>query len=214
MPDPTPIRLPVDPLAPAAAAVREAVRVLRGGGLVAYPTDTLYGLGADPRRPEAVERLFRAKGRPAEKAVPLIAGDLQQVERQVGLPTRLARRLARQFWPGPLTLVIEAASTLDRRLLAGGDSVAVRVPDLPLARALAQALDGPLTATSANPSGAAPPTTAAATVTALASAVALVLDGGPTTAAEPSTIVDARGESPVLIRPGVVAWGRVLESLR
>ena len=77
MPDPTPIRIPVDPLAPAAGAVDEAVRVLRGGGLVAYPTDTLYGLGADPRQPEAVERLFRAKGRAAEKAVPLVAADLR-----------------------------------------------------------------------------------------------------------------------------------------
>ncbi len=208
------MRLPIDPLAPAPAAVEQAVRVLRGGGLVAYPTDTLYGLGADPRRAEAVERLFRAKGRAAEKAVPLIAGDLRQVERQVGVLTRLARRLARRFWPGPLTLVIEAAPTLDSRLLAQGDTVAVRVPDLPLARALPQALGGPLTATSANRAGATPPTTAAATVTALASAVALVLDGGPTTAAEPSTIVDARGASPVLLRPGVVAWDRVLESLR
>lgn len=214
MSDPTPIRLPVDPLAPAAAALEEAVRVLRRGGLVAYPTDTLYGLGADPRRAEAVERLFRAKGRAADKAVPLVAADLRQVEQQVGALTRLARRLARRFWPGPLTLVIEAAPALDRRLLAQGDTVAVRVPDLPLARALAQALEAPLTATSANRSGEAPPTSAAATLTALGSSVALVLDGGPATAAEPSTIVDARGASPVLLRPGVVAWDRVLESLR
>lgn len=214
MSDPTPIRIPIDPLAPAPAAVEEAVRVLRNGGLVAYPTDTLYGLGADPRRAEAVERLFRAKGRAAEKAVPLVAGDLRQVERQVGCLTQLARRLARRFWPGPLTLVIEAAPTLDRRLLAQGDTVAVRVPDLPLARALARGLDAPLTATSANRSGETPPTTAAATVTALGSSVALVLDGGPAPAAEPSTIVDARGASPVLLRPGVVAWDRVLESLR
>ncbi len=213
MSDRTPIRIPIDPLAPASAAVDEAVRVLRGGGLVAYPTDTLYGLGADPRRTDAVERLFRAKGRAAEKAVPLVAGDLRQVERRVGVMTRLARRLARRFWPGPLTLVIEAAPTLDSRLLAQGATVAVRVPDLPVARVLAQALDAPLTATSANRSGETPPTTAAATVTALASALALVLDGGPT-AAEPSTIVDARGAFPVLLRPGVVAWDRVLESLR
>ena len=212
MSDPTPIRLPVDPLAPAAAAVEEAVRVLRGGGLVAYPTDTLYGLGADPRQPEAVERLFRAKGRAADKAVPLVAADLRQVERQVGVLTPLARRLAERFWPGPLTLVIEAAPMLDSRLLAQGETVAVRVPDLPLARALAQALDAPLTATSANRAGAPPPATAAATAAALASAVALVLDGGPTAAGEPSTIVDARGASPVLLRRGVVAWDRVLES--
>lgn len=214
MSDTTPIRIPIDPLAPAAGAVDEAVRVLRRGGLVAYPTDTLYGLGADPRRAEAVERLFRAKGRAAEKAVPLVAADLRQVEGQVGVLTPLARRLATRFWPGPLTLVIAAAATLDGRLLAQGDTVAVRVPDLPLARALARGLDAPLTATSANRSGATPPTTAAATVSALGSSVALVLDGGSATAAEPSTIVDARGTSPVLLRPGVVAWDRVLESLR
>ena len=214
MSDRTPLRISIDPLAPASAAVDEAVRVLRGGGLIAYPTDTLYGLGADPRRTEAVERLFRAKGRAAEKAVPLVAGDLRQVEQRVGVMTRLARRLARRFWPGPLTLVIDAAPTLDSRLLAQGATVAVRVPDLPVARVLAQALDAPLTATSANRSGQTPPTTAAAAVTALASALALVLDGGPATAAEPSTIVDARGAFPVLLRPGVVAWDRVLESLR
>ncbi len=214
MPDPTPIRLPVDPLAPAAAVVEQAVGVLRSGGLIAYPTDTLYGLGADPRRPEAVARLLRTKGRAADKAVPLVAADLEQVERQVGVLTRLARRLAQRFWPGPLTLVIEAAAALDGPLLAQGDTVAVRVPDLALARALARGLDAPLTATSANRSGAPAPTTAAETLTALASAVALVLDGGPTRATAPSTIVDARGESPVLLRPGVVAWDRVLESLR
>ena len=214
MSDPAPIRIPIDPQAPAPEAVAEAVRVLRAGELVAYPTDTLYGLGADPRRREAVERLFWAKGRAADKAVPLVAGALRQVERHVGVLTPLARRLGGRFWPGPLTLVIEAAPTLDSRLLAQGDSVAVRVPDLPLARALAVALDAPLTATSANRSGETPPTTAAATVAGLGSTVALVLDGGPTTAAQPSTIVDARGSSPLLLRPGVVAWDRVLESLR
>lgn len=214
MSDPTPVRVPIDGRSPARGALEEAVRVLQGGGLVAYPTDTLYGLGADPRRADAVVRLFQAKGRPATMAVPLIAGDLRQVERHAGAMTTLAHRLARCFWPGPLTLVIDASPTLDRRLLAGGDTVAVRVPELPAARALALALGFPVTATSANRTGAPPPTTGPAALAALASAVALVLDGGPAPAATPSTIVDARREVPRLLRRGAVAWDRVLESLR
>lgn len=192
--------------------IRSAVRALRSGRLVAYPTDTLYGLGADPRRPDAVERLFRAKGRPAEMAAPIIAGDVEQVERHAGRLTPLARRLARRFWPGPLTLVIAAAPALSRRLLGGGDTVAVRVPDHPVARTLALQLGCPVTATSANRSGAPPPTTASAVVAALGPGVALVLDDGPSASPAPSTIVDARGETPVLVRRGAVAWDRVLES--
>lgn len=194
--------------------IQSAVRVLRRGELVAYPTDTLYGLGADPRRPDAVERLFRAKGRPAEMAAPIIAGDVEQVERHAGRLTPLARRLARRFWPGPLTLVIAAAPALSRRLLGGGDTVAVRVPDHTGARALASQLGAPVTATSANRSGGPAPTTAAEVVAALGPDVSLVLDGGPAPATAPSTIIDARGRAPVLVRRGVVAWDRVLESLQ
>ena len=210
MSDPKPIRLSVDPGVPDEAVIETAVRVLVAGELVAYPTDTLYGLGIDPTQPDAVERLFQAKGRPRELAVPLIAADTEQVEQHAGSLTPLAHRLAEQFWPGPMTLVVTAVPSLSRRLLAGGDTVAVRVPDHLVARALARRLGRPLTATSANRSGESAPSTAAATVAGLGSLVSLVVDAGPTPGAEPSTIVDVRTDTPVLLRSGIIPWDRVV----
>ena len=210
MPDPTPEILPVDPLAPDPGAVRRAAKLLAAGGIVAYPTDTLYGLAVDPRRADAVERLFRAKGRPADMAVPLIAADLAQAARDAGRLTPLARALAERFWPGPLTLVVAASAALNPRLLAGGASVAVRVPDHAVARALAATLGHPVTATSANRSGAPPATTAAAAAEAVAADLACVLDAGPAQVTTPSTIVDTRGAEPILLRPGAVEWDQVL----
>ena len=210
MPDPTAKILPVDPLAPAAETLSRAAQLLADGRLVAFPTDTLYGLAVDPRRPDAVERLYRAKGRPAAMAVPLIAADLEQVVRDAGRLTPLASTLAERFWPGPLTLVVDAAAALNDRLLAGGRTVAVRVPDHAVARALAAALGHPVTATSANRSGAAPATTAAEAAAAFGRDLACVLDAGPSPGASPSTIVDVRDDAPVLLRSGAVSWDRVL----
>ena len=210
MSDPTSLTLPVDRLAPDPETVRRAVALLAQGGIVAYPTDTLYGLAVDPRRPDAVESLFRAKGRPAEMAVPLIAADAEQAAQHAGPLTPLGRTLAGRFWPGPLTLVVDAAPALNRRILAGGHTVAVRVPNHAVARALARELGHPVTATSANRSGEPPATTAAAAVTAVGPDLACVLDAGPAETTSPSTIVDVRGAAPVLMRPGVVAWDRVL----
>lgn len=214
MSDPTPVTLAVHRLAPAADALRRAAGWLARGGIVAYPTDTLYGLAVDPRRPDAVERLFLAKGRPAGLAVPLIAADPAQAARCAGRLTPLARALAERFWPGPLTLVVDAAPALNGRLLAGGRTVAVRVPADAVARGLARELGHPVTATSANRSGLPPAKTAAEAAAAVGSGLAGVLDGGAAASASPSTIVDVRGARPVLLRPGAVAWERVLESPR
>ena len=195
------------------AIIGRAARLLESGELVAFPTDTLYGLAADPRRPAAVERLFRVKGRAADAAIPLIASEVSQVETTAGPLTPLARRLARRFWPGPLTLVIDALPELDPRLLAGGTTVAIRVPAHVVARALPAALGYPVTATSANRTGADAPATVVDVVRALGADVALVLDAGPIQGTQPSTIVDARGDEPVLLRDGVVPWDRVVQSL-
>ena len=203
----------VDPVRPTAEAIDTAVRALRAGGVVAYPTDTLYGLAVDPRLPEAVARLFEVKGRSLTAAIPLVAAETGQVERDVGPLSELATRLARQFWPGPLTLVIEAHLGLDERLLAGGTSVAVRVPDHPVARALAKRLGFPVTATSANTTGGVPSDTPRAVEEGLGAAVTLGIDGGRTTGGAPSTIVDVRGDRPVLVRDGRVGWDRVVQSL-
>ena len=193
------------------SAVERAVEVLRRGGVIAYPTDTLYALGVDPRIGDAVARLFEVKGRDHAQAVPLIAADEEQV-RQVAELSPLGERLARRFWPGPLTLVVLARAPLASGVRSPDGSVAVRVPRHDVSRDLAAGLGFCITATSANVSGHPPAAAAAAVQQALGDRIDLVLagdaPGGP-----PSTIVDVRGEVPRLVRAGVVPFDRVLESL-
>ena len=202
----------VDPLEPDAERLGVAARVLREGQLVAYPTDTLYGLAVDPRLPMAVARLFDIKGRRWDVAIPLIAADVGQVE-IVGTLTPLGRRLASALWPGPVTLVVDARPSLSRQVCGGGDTVALRVSDHPVARDLASVLGHPVTATSANKSGEPPASSAVEVVKMFGSALAMVLDGGDVAGGLPSTIIDARGADPVLLREGRVSWDRVLQSL-
>ncbi len=180
---------------------------------MAYPTDTLYGLGVDPRHAAAVERLFQTKGRDAAAGIPLVAADAAQIETYLGELPSAARHLADTFWPGPLTLVITAHVSLSRRLTGGRDTVAVRVPNHAVARSLPAGLGHPITATSANLSGQPAATTGAEAVAALGPKLGLVLDAGRAQETTPSTIVDVRGDEPVLLRPGAVAWDRVLQSL-
>ena len=208
-----PICYSVDAINPQPAVIRAAVDELRRGRLIAYPTETVYGLGADPRQSAALELLFGTKGRSAEHSIPLIAGSREQIETHVGCLPPTGRRLADTFWPGPLTLVVAAYATLPDRLLGGRDSVAVRIPSHPVARALADDLAYPITATSANQSGGIAATTAAAAMSDLGSDLSVVLDGGATIGDLPSTIVDVRGSDPVLLRAGKVPWERVLQSL-
>ena len=213
MSDATTITVPVDSELPAEETINQAIRVLKDGGLVAYPTDTVYGLAVDPRLEKAVENLFCAKGRPHNLAIPLIGADVNQVERSLGALTPIGRKLADRFWPGPLTLIVKAVPDLSGRLLGGGDSVAVRVPDHSVARALAFTLGFPVTSTSVNRTGADSAATAGEAVEALGSFLSLVLDSGPSDRAMRSTIVDVRSDSPVLVRNGVVTWDRVVQSL-
>jgi len=193
------------------AAVQVAVAAMRSGLVVAYPTDTLYGLAVDPANSGAVTKLFSLKGRALDKAIPLIAADVGQVRAWTTM-TPLAERLAAAFWPGPLTLVLRAAVEMDVRVMAEGGTVAIRVPDQPIARALAAAADCPVTSTSANPSGL-PPTADPDEVARALPAIDVLIDAGVTPGGAPSTIVDATGTQPVLIRAGAIAWERVLESL-
>jgi L-threonylcarbamoyladenylate synthase len=189
-----------------------AVAALKNGGVVAYSTDTLYGLAVDPRSAVAVARLFAVKGRAQGHAIPLIAADEAQAS-LAGEFAPMARRLARAFWPGPLSLVLSARPTIDPQLLAADGTIAVRVPNSDVARALAEGFGFCLTATSANLSGA--PATASAAIVrgTLADRVDYVLDTGDAPGGEPSTIVDVRDEVPRLVRAGAVPWKRVLESL-
>lgn len=194
------------------AQLAPALEALRAGKVIAYPTDTLYGLGADPRLASAVERIFRIKARSEGQPLPLVAADLAQAE-SVARVTPPASRLAARFWPGPLTLVLHATTRLAPGVAAPDATIAIRVPDHAVARALARGLGHPITATSANKSGAPPTSDATIVLTTLAEDIALIVDAGPAPGGPPSTIVDLTGDAPRLVRAGAVAWNRVLESL-
>lgn len=192
--------------------LERALAALRRGGIVAYPTDTLYGLAVDPRSPVAVDRLFKVKARDAGHAIPLIAADLEQVE-QAAVMTDTARRLASVFWPGPLSMILESRPTIAANVRAADGSVAIRIPASELARALAAGLGFCITSTSANLSGQPPTADPIHVFNDLGDLVDDVLDGGMAPGGAPSTIVDARGPRVQLVRAGAVAWERVLESL-
>ena len=193
-------------------AIMRATAVLRSQGVVAYPTDTLYGLAVDPRRAEAVERLFGLKDRRPDVAVPLIAADLEQAQ-EAGEFGDEELRLARAFWPGPLSIVVPARRQISPAALGGGVTVAIRVPAHQVARDLAAAFGFALTATSANVSGGRPAETAQDVIDAVPN-VDLILDGGRVAGGPPSTIVRIDRGAPTLVRAGAIAWDRVLESLQ
>ena len=193
--------------------IDRAAAILRGGGVVAYPTDTLYGLAADPRSTEAVARLFKVKGREQGHAIPLIAGDIGQVD-QAGVMTAMAQRLAKTFWPGPLSLVLASRPAIVPQVRAADDSIAIRIPANDTARALADALGFCITATSANLSGEAPTADPISVWGGIGDLIDFLLDTGAAPGGPPSTIVDVRGPRIRLVRAGAVPWERVLESLK
>lgn len=186
------------------ASIQEAAALLRAGGLAVFPTETVYGLGARAFDPLAARRVFRAKGRPADNPLIVHVADEAQLRLVVRRVTPLARRLMKAFWPGPLTLILDKAARVPSSVTAGHATVAVRMPRHPAALALLRELGEPIAAPSANRSGRPSPTTAAHALKDLAGRVALIIDGGPCSEGLESTIVDARGRRPVLLRPGSV----------
>jgi len=199
----------VDPGAPQRDAVQEAAHWIAHGGIVAVPTDTLYGLACDPFRVDAVSRLFAVKGRSPEHAVPLIAADAAQVAAHLGTMPPLAARLAQRFWPGPLTLVVAAPAWLARAVSAGTGTVGVRVPAHDVARAIAAACGRPITATSANISGEPATCDPDDVERTLGDRIDLLIDTGPTRGGVPSTIVDVTSAEPRLFRAGAVEWEEI-----
>ncbi|HEU4383714.1 MAG TPA: L-threonylcarbamoyladenylate synthase [Anaeromyxobacteraceae bacterium] len=185
-----------------------AAEVLRGGGLVVYPTETFYGLGALVASAAAVARLAAAKLRPEGRPLPLVAADPAMARAVAVAFPPLAERLAARFWPGPLTLVLAAAPGLPPEV-AGDGTVGVRVPDNALARELSRLAGGPLISTSANPSGGPPPTRPGDLDPGLVSRVDVVLDGGETPGGLPSTVVAVEPGGPRLLRAGAVPWDAV-----
>ena len=203
-------RLLVDDPAGRAAAVA----TLRAGGLVAMPTDTVYGIGVALDAPDGLPRLFAAKERPLDRAIVLLVADLEQAA-SVGVISPAARILAERFWPGGLTLVLAQApgATLPAELTAGAATIGVRLPDHECPRALARAL-GPLPVTSANLSGQPDARDAAAVLAQLGERIDLVLDGGPARGGTPSTVVDCSGEAPKVLRAGAIASESLADALR
>jgi L-threonylcarbamoyladenylate synthase len=202
-------RVFVDPEAPQRDALLEAAKWIRNGGLVALPTDTLYGLAADPFRSDAVARVFTVKGRSAATPLPLIAADADQIAARLGPLSAAAERLAAKFWPGPLTLLVPAPVALAREVTAGTGRVGVRVPAHAIARAICRAADRPITATSANRSGQPATADPEEVERTLGEDVDLLIDAGPTRGGAPSTIVDMTGPTPQLVREGAVRWSEI-----
>jgi L-threonylcarbamoyladenylate synthase len=194
----------VDPVAPDERVVREAADVLRRGGLVAFPTETFYGLGAAALDAAAVRRVFEVKGRPSSMPLLVLVDSAARLRHvAIDVPER-ARTLMDRHWPGALTLVFRAAPQLPAELTAGTGTVGVRVPNHRVARALVSQLGLPVTAPSANPTGGDPPTTADGVLAYFRDVLDLVLDGGLTPGGAPSTVVDVTVDPPRVLRQGAV----------
>jgi L-threonylcarbamoyladenylate synthase len=186
------------------AAIEQAANILRRGGLVAFPTETVYGLGANALDAAAVARIFEAKGRPATNPIIVHIANASQVPQVATAWPAIAAKLAERFWPGPLTLVLPKHANVPDIVTAGGPTVAVRVPVHPIAHALLEAVQLPIAAPSANRSSEISPTTAEHVRKALDGRIDMILDGGPCPGGLESTVLDVTTDPPRLLRPGLV----------
>lgn len=196
--------LRVDPGHPEPAVLKEAAGVLLKGGLVAFPTETFYGLGANALDSKAFERVYAIKGRPEGKPLLVIVDSVRMVETLVEEIPPTALALMTRYWPGPLTLVLKAVQGLPLHLTAGTGTIGVRWPGHPVAFGLVRAAGVPVTAPSANPSGEEPPTTAVQVYRAFDGKIPLILDGGATKGGLPSTILDVTVTPPRVLRRGAL----------
>ena len=194
----------VSPSDPDAADIAAAATVLREGGLVSFPTETVYGLGANALDPLAVARIFQAKGRPATNPVIVHVLDAVAARSLVVAWPEHAERLSKRFWPGPLTFVLPKSDAIPAEVTAGGLTVAIRAPSNPVARALLEEVKLPIAAPSANRSSRISPTQAAHVLKDLEGLIDLVLDGGPCSGGIESTVLDLTTDPPTMLRPGLV----------
>ena len=184
--------------------IRVASEIVRDGGLVVYPTDTVYGLGCDPLNVKAVQRVFRVKG-DRKKPLPILASSVADLEKIAGLSDR-ARKIAAKFWPGPLTIIVPKKSALPSVVTCGLGSVGVRVPKHDVAVQLIRLSGGLLVGTSANKMGEKPPRTASEAAEQLGEEVDVILDGGPTPLGVSSTVIDLIAEEPKILREGPISY--------
>lgn len=184
--------------------------VVRAGGVIVYPTDTVYGLGADPKNPGAIRTLFSIKGRQADQPILLLIKDASEAREWASEINTEAERLMKKFWPGPLTLVLKAKPEVPAELTAGTGTIGLRVPGNALTRQLLASLGTALTGTSANISGRSSPCTAQEAADAIGGMVDLVLDGGKAECGVPSTVVDVSADGPRVIREGAIPSREIL----
>jgi L-threonylcarbamoyladenylate synthase len=193
--------------------IAQAVKVLQEGGIVGFPTDTVYGVGAHGLQPAAVERLYVAKRRPKDKAIPLLVAGVEALTQVAIEIPDAAYALAERFWPGALTLVLRRAVQVPDMVTSGGDTVAVRAPDHPVTQALIAALDAPLAATSANLSGLPAPDTPEGVLAQLDGRIDLLLDGGTCPGGVASTVLDLTVSPPAVLRAGGLPVEQIVDLL-
>ena len=185
--------------------IEQAIDILKKGGIVAFPTDTVYGLGANAGDEEAVLRVYEAKGKPRHLPLPLLLGDVSQITAVARDVPELAWRLAQHFLPGGLTLVLYKSPSVSSMITGGGEMVAVRMPDHPVPIALIEGLGAPITGTSANLTGSPSPITAQEVHYQMGDRVDLIIDGGRCPGGIASTVLDLTGEAPSILREGVIS---------
>ncbi|HVO65153.1 MAG TPA: L-threonylcarbamoyladenylate synthase [Syntrophales bacterium] len=205
--------LKIDPKNPNTHLLTEAVRIIKDGGVIAYPTETFYGLGADGRSEKAIERIFLIKGRNIKEPLSVIIGDRSDLRDIVGEIPESALRLMESFWPGALTLVFTASQNVSSLLTAGTGKIGVRISSHPVAAALARAFRHPITATSANLSGATECTSAQEVLKCIGDKIDAVIDGGRTPGGKGSTIIDVAVRPSVILREGVISGPLILHVL-
>ena len=205
--------LVVDPFNPETELIQEAADRLREGGLVAFPTETVYGLGANALNSLAVKDIFTAKGRPQDNPLIVHISQTEAITEYTKEIPSVTKQLAERFWPGPLTLVLKSSNIFPTEVTGGLDTVAFRVPAHPVALALIKAAGLPVAAPSANLSGRPSPTTAGHVMEDLCGRIDLVLDGGPAGVGVESTVLDLTGKNPVILRPGGVTRGELAKVL-
>ncbi|HLE62770.1 MAG TPA: L-threonylcarbamoyladenylate synthase [Pyrinomonadaceae bacterium] len=191
----------------------EAARVIASGGIIAFRTDTFYGLGADPFNQYAVKAIRRLKGRDDEKPILVLISDVGQVERFIATRSELFDSVTRRYWPGPLTVIGVAHPELPTELTAGSGTIGVRLPDDKRVRDLVRACGGALTATSANPSGSLPARSAEEVQTYFPDAIDLIIDDGDVTVDQPSTVLDLSEARPRVVRAGALSLEELEEVL-